>query len=395
MANAFRSDPDWRYSVVRIFAKTQHKVNEGSLFGPWKACQTLALMHDAIILALGPVKKYQRHFDDLDRPDNLYIHAGHTPFELSQWCQSHLTSSIHLANDYTSFDQSQHGEAVLFEVKKMQRLNIPENLIDLHFTIKTSIETQFGPLTCMRLTGEPGTYDDNSDYNLAIIYLKYQVTSQGVMISGDDSLLDSEPPTSPFWAAVSSLVHLQFKTELSPYGLFCGYYVGPEGAVRSPLALFAKLAISFDDDTHLEKLPSYLSEFAVGHGLGDSLWLLFPASFVMYQSACFDYFCQFATPTQKVLLRLGEPDLSTFDRLAPHLRHASYALFSLISSSARAAFIKLSGKVHFPSNPTIDALQRDLHLTFNILPAASVPDGIRFGSSLHGSPVQAQSSPDQ
>jgi hypothetical protein len=395
MANAFRSDPDWRYSVVRIFAKTQHKVNEGSLFGPWKACQTLALMHDAIILALGPVKKYQRHFDDLDRPANLYIHAGHTPFELSQWCQAHLTPSIHLANDYTSFDQSQHGEAVLFEVKKMQRLNIPENLIDLHFTIKTSIETQFGPLTCMRLTGEPGTYDDNSDYNLAVIYLKYQVTTQGVMISGDDSLLDSEPPTSPFWAAVSPLVHLQFKTELSPYGLFCGYYVGPEGAVRSPLALFAKLAISFDDDTHLEKLPSYLSEFAVGHGLGDSLWLLFPASFVMYQSACFDYFCQFATPTQKVLLRLGEPDPSTFDRLAPHLRHASYALFSLISSSARAAFLKLSGKVHFPSNPTIDALQRDLHLTFNILPTASVPDGIRFGSSVYGSSVQAQPPPDQ
>jgi len=190
---------------------------------------------------------------------------------------------------------------------------------------------------------------------------------------------------------VSTLVHLRFKTESSPYGLFCGYYVGPEGAVRSPLALFAKLAVAFDDSSHLEKLPSYLSEFAIGHSLGDSLWQLFPVDYVMYQSACFDYFCQFASRSQRVLLRLGEPDPASFDQLAPHLKHASYALFSLISSSARTAYIKLAGRVHFPSNPTIDSLQRDLHLSFNI-PTPPDSNGYRSAPTLLCSPSQAQPS---
>nr|CAH2618720.1 polyprotein [Bloodroot marafivirus]CAJ0557116.1 polyprotein [Bloodroot marafivirus] len=365
MANAFRSDPDWRWTSVRIFSKTQHKVNEGSIFGPWKACQTLALMHDALILILGPVKKYQRLIDNSDRPPHIYIHAGHTPHELSTWCQQFMTSSHHVANDYTSFDQSQHGEAVVFEALKMSRVSIPQNLIDLHCTIKTSIETQFGPLTCMRLTGEPGTYDDNTDYNLAVIHLQYHISSQPILVSGDDSLIDSIPPTQSSWPTIEPLLNLKFKTEISRYGLFCGYFVGPEGACRSPLALFAKLAIAFDDGSHYEKLPSYITEFSVGHALGDLMWNLFPADQVLYQSANFDYFCRFASRSQKVLLRLGEPDPFSFDSIAQHLKHASYALFSLMTSSARAAYIKLKSRIHFPSNPEIDRIQREL-LSFSI-----------------------------
>nr|DAF42470.1 TPA_exp: polyprotein [Glehnia littoralis marafivirus] len=360
MANAFRSDPDWRWTSVRIFSKTQHKVNEGSIFGPWKACQTLALMHDALILLLGPVKKYQRLIDNADRPPHIYIHAGHTPHELSDWCQNFLSSSHHVANDYTSFDQSQHGEAVVFEALKMARVSIPQNLIDLHCSIKTSIETQFGPLTCMRLTGEPGTYDDNTDYNLAVLHLQYHISSQPILVSGDDSLIDSIPPVQSSWPSIEPLLNLKFKTEVSRYGLFCGYYVGPEGACRSPLALFAKLAIAYDDGSHYEKLPSYITEFSVGHALGDLMWNLFPADQVLYQSANFDYFCRFATRSQKVLLRLGEPDPSAFDAIAQHLKHASYALFSLMTSSARSAYIKLKSKIHFPSNPEIDRIQREL-----------------------------------
>jgi hypothetical protein len=364
MANAFRSDPDWRYTAVKIFAKTQHKINEGSIFGPWKACQTLALMHDALILLLGPVKKYQRIFDSKERPPHIYIHAGHTPFELATWCQEHLTNSIHIANDYTSFDQSQHGEAVLFEIKKMTRLNIPQNLIDLHLQIKTSITTQFGPLTCMRLTGEPGTYDDNSDYNLAVIFLKYLVTNQPILISGDDSLIDSAPPISPFWPACESLLHLAFKTESSPYGLFCGYYVGPQGAVRSPLALFTKLAVALDDGSYYEKLPSYLTEFAIGHSLGDEQWRLFPTDQVLYQSANFDFFCRYASRQQKILLKLGEADLSLFSQLSSKLTHASHSFFCLLDSATRSLLLKTRRSFHSYHSPDSDFTQRELLSNF-------------------------------
>nr|WPW57309.1 polyprotein [Styphnolobium tymo-like virus] len=334
MSNADRSDPDWRWSAVRIFSKTQHKVNEGSIFGDWKACQTLALMHDAVILLLGPVKKYQRLFDSRDRPGHIYYHAGHTPSEMSSWCKSHLTESVHVANDYTSFDQSQHGEAVVFERLKMQRLNIPQHLIDLHVFLKTNVSTQFGLLTCMRLTGEPGTYDDNSDYNLAVLFCEYNITNQAVMVSGDDSLIDSRPPTRFDWDAISKLLHLRFKKEFSPYGLFCGYYVGPAGACRSPKALFAKLMISIDDGSIEDKIASYATEFAVGHCLGNCFWNLLPLDSVPFQSAVFDFFCRFAPPVIKSAFFIGELPESVLLSLFPQLRWISNVTASMLLLSS-------------------------------------------------------------
>nr|WCR76259.1 polyprotein [Alfalfa virus F] len=342
MANADRSDPDWRWSAVKIFSKAQHKVNEGSLFGDWKACQTLALMHDAVILALGPVKKYQRIFDKADRPSNIYVHASHTPFDLSLWCQKHLTFSTHIANDYTAFDQSQHGEAVVLERKKMERLSIPKFLIDLHIHLKTNVSTQFGPLTCMRLTGEPGTYDDNTDYNLAVLFSEYNISSQAVLVSGDDSLIDSVPPTNPSWSFISPLLSLRFKKEICNYSLFCGYYVSPAGAVRSPKALFAKLMIAVDDKSISDKLSSYITEFSVGHSLGQNMWLSLPLDQVPFQSANFDFFCRFAPRSLKVALNIGEVPSSILDQILPFLKHVTNPIWALLSSAQRISFLKLS-----------------------------------------------------
>nr|WOV89673.1 polyprotein [Maculavirus vitis] len=334
-ANAFRSDPDWRHTFVRIFSKTQHKVNENSLFTSWKACQTLALMHDYLILVLGPVKKYQRILDSRDRPPHLYIHAGQTPHQLSEWCQAHLTPSVHLANDYTAFDQSQHGEAVVLEAWKMRRASIPEPFISLHVHVKTNIECQFGPLTCMRITGEPGTYDDNTDYNLAILYTQYHLHRTPVLVSGDDSLVDRVPPMNPSWPALAPLFALKPKPETSPFGLFCGYFVGPAGAVRAPRALFAKLAIALEDGSLPEKIASYVAEFSVGQSLGDALWSLIPPELVIYQSACFDLICRHASPQLKLALRLGEvPDWgSLLSQLK--LRFLTRPLFALLDAHTR------------------------------------------------------------
>nr|QQG34652.1 polyprotein [Davidia involucrata marafivirus 1] len=363
MANAYRSDPDWRWSAVRIFAKTQHKTNDASIFGNWKACQTLALMHDAVILLLGPVKKYQRIFDKRDRPSNIYIHASKTPFDLSHWCQQHLTHSIHIANDYTAFDQSQHGEAVVLEVKKMQRLNIPQHLIDLHIHLKTHVSTQFGPLTCMRLTGEPGTYDDNTDYNLAVLFSEYAITDEAVLVSGDDSLIDRVPPTRPTWPAIQQLLHLRFKKELSRYSLFCGYFVGPEGAVRCPIALFAKILQAIDDSTIPDKMASYLTEFSIGHSIGQPMWNLLPIHQVMYQSALFDFFCRAAPPSWKVALRIGEVEDSLLELLSSSLKWVSNPVFAISSPHEGELLPSFDSLTHSPDLLTQQTIHFPHHLS--------------------------------
>nr|QSC42383.1 RNA-dependent RNA polymerase [Mutum virus]QSC42386.1 RNA-dependent RNA polymerase [Mutum virus]QSC42389.1 RNA-dependent RNA polymerase [Mutum virus]QSC42392.1 RNA-dependent RNA polymerase [Mutum virus] len=339
MNNADRSDPDWRYSFVRIFAKSQHKVNENSLFGGWKACQTLALMHDAVILILGPVKKYQRHLRNVDRPKHIFVYATHTPQQLSDWCKANFSvdEEICVCNDYTAFDQSQRGEAVVFEILKMNHDGIPKTFQEFHFHLKTNVHSQFGPLTSMRLTGEPGTYDDNTDYNIAVLACRFNLASHSFAVSGDDSFIVGVPSENPLWSAVEPLLHVQFKIEETTFPLFCGYLVGKQGAIRSPRALFAKLYIAYNDDSLDEKMASYISEFAVGHCLGDSFWRLIPPDAAIYQCACFDFFCRFAPRHLKDALKIGEPDDSLLARVADQIQKFQYFLWYLLPSSVRRA----------------------------------------------------------
>ena len=342
MANANRSDPDWRHTVVRIFSKSQHKLNEGSIFGPWKACQTLALMHDALVLFLGPVKKYQRVFDTKDRPPNLFIYGGQTPFDLSAAAQRLLRKhTVSVCNDYTAFDQSQLGEAVVLEIKKMQRLNIPQALIDMHVYIKTNLECQFGPLTCMRFTGEPGTYDDNTDYNIAVIYSEYLITNEPIFASGDDSVIGWLPPPNPNWPTIKPLLSLTFKKEYTTYPLFCGYYLGSAGAIRAPRTLLAKLAVATADASLPDKIASYLTEFVVGHSLGDVFWDLLPLEQVEYQAALFDFFCRNCSKEQKLSLKIGEvPQHLCVKMLESGFRWLSRPLYALLDRCSRFRLLK-------------------------------------------------------
>nr|WPD94563.1 polyprotein [Grapevine Red Globe virus] len=380
LGNAYRSDPDWLWSVVRIFTKTQHKVNEASIFPDWKACQTLALAQVAVSLLLGPVKKYQRCFDNKARPSKSYYHASHTPVELSQWCPANMGHQHHLTNDYTAYDPSQGGEPVVPERLKMRRVSISQSLIDLHVHLKTNVDTQLGPLTSMRLTGEPGSYDYNSDYNLAVTASKFTLDPEthSVLISGDDLDISPPPPIRPTWPILEELLSLRFKTEVSRYGLFCGYYLGPAGAVRSPVALFAKLIIALDDVSIEDKKASYFSEFAVGHSLGQDMWALLPQNQVPYQSADFDFFCRNCPPSWKSALRIGSPDLSFIESLNLATTHLTSATFGVLSFDARRLYKPFRPEKHFGSEgssnlPTTTELLPDFNASITHL-SDTVPE---------------------
>lgn len=340
MANAERSDPDWRYSYVRIFSKTQHKINNDSLFTGWKACQTLALFHDYLVLVFGPVKKYQRAIlERQGRNKNVFIYAGHSPFDLSAYVRANFPPNTHRAwNDFSAFDQSQGVETTLFEVKKMERVCIPAPLVEEHLRIKTRLTCQFGPLTSMRFTGEPGTYDDNTDYNIAITNLRYFIRETPCLFSGDDSAMARRLPERDTWKANSEFFsNLRFKAESGQYATFCGYYIGSEGAVRCPKPLITKLMLALDEDSLHEKLASYVTEFSVGHSLGDEMWNLLPIDQVPYQSAAFDFICRHAPRELKVALNIGSVPA---DVLSTWSGTITRPLFALLSKAQRLAYLK-------------------------------------------------------
>ncbi|APG77674.1 hypothetical protein [Hubei macula-like virus 1] len=331
MANASRSDADWRLNFVEIFTKTQHKINSNNLVSGWKACQTLALMHDAIVLVFGPIKKYQRIINARTLKPNFFIFGGKTPVDLSNYVKGRFTTAPSVANDYTAFDQSQGGEALLFELLKMRHLSIPEEFIDLHSHIKRSLSCQFGPLTCMRFTGEPGTYDDNTDYNAAVILSQYDIRNETVLLSGDDSVVHPVPAPNARWHEISDLLKLKFKIELTRYPLFCSYYLGPAGAIRAPLPMLHKIHCALHADDLPLKLPSYIAEFAIGHSLGDAFWTLLPDFEHDAQAALFDFFCRRASKQLKMLLKIGplspqhkalleDLSVSTYKELTQHQR---------------------------------------------------------------------------
>lgn len=340
MANAERSDPDWRYSYVRIFSKTQHKINNDSLFTGWKACQTLALFHDYLVLVFGPVKKYQRAIlERQGKNKNVFIYAGHSPFDLSAYVRAHFPPNTHRAwNDFSAFDQSQGVETTLFEVKKMERVCIPAPLVEEHLRIKTRLTCQFGPLTSMRFTGEPGTYDDNTDYNIAITNLRYFIRETPCLFSGDDSAMAKRLPERDTWKANSEFFsNLRFKAESGQYATFCGYYIGSEGAVRCPKPLITKLMLALDEDALDDKLASYVTEFSVGHSLGDEMWNLLPLDQVPYQSAAFDFICRHAPRELKVALNIGSVPA---DVLSTWTGTITRPLFALLSKAQRLAYLK-------------------------------------------------------
>lgn len=340
MANAERSDPDWRYSYVRIFSKTQHKINNDSLFTGWKACQTLALFHDYLVLVFGPVKKYQRAvIERQGKNRNVFIYAGHSPFDLSSYVKANFPPRTYRAwNDFSAFDQSQGVETTLFEVKKMERVSIPAPLIEEHLRIKTRLTCQFGPLTSMRFTGEPGTYDDNTDYNIAITNLRYFIADTPCLFSGDDSAMARQLPERDTWKANSDYFsNLRFKAESGPYATFCGYYIGSEGAVRCPKPLITKLMLALDEDSLDEKLASYVTEFSVGHSLGDEMWNLLPIDQVPYQSAAFDFICRHAPRELKVALNIGSVPA---DVLSTWTGTITRPLFALLSKAQRLAYLQ-------------------------------------------------------
>jgi len=361
MANASRSDPDWRYTFARIFTKTQHKINEDSLFTGWKACQTLALMHDFLILVLGPVKKYQRLFIAKNRPSHIFVYGGHTPFDLSKVAQKFFKQGSQCRiNDFSAFDQSQGAESVVQASLLMLRAGIPKFFVDLFTQFKLQLTTQFGAMEVMRYTGEPGTYDENSDYSIGVTETKFIFDDKTLRAySGDDFASSGAGILHPNWEKIEPLFKLRFKSHLTQHPLFCGYYIGQAGAIRAPRALFTKLIISEADGSLPEKIASYLTEFVVGHSLGDAFWSLLPPEQIIFQCANFDFFCRKASREQKISLKLGEvPLLMCQNMLSQGVRWLTRPLYAILNREARLRLIKrtVGMRHHFHDSPELEGI---------------------------------------
>jgi hypothetical protein len=274
MNNADRSDPDWRHTFVRIFVKSQLKVKMETLGSPFKPGQTLASFQDSVILVTGPMTRYLVIVSDrLYRP-GYYYHPGHSPLQLSSWCQREWRDvPLNSTNDYSAFDQSQTGEALALEITLMRAYRMPEHVINYYEEIKLSLSCQYGDLAVMRFTGEGPTLFFNSVFNAALVGVQYRLPrGTPVAVAGDDLAINGVYPESAAWPLIRKHLTIVAKPERVKTASFCSWLLTPHGAIKEPRVVLAKLLIARDRGEESTSAPSLCAEVAVGYHVGDHVY---------------------------------------------------------------------------------------------------------------------------
>jgi hypothetical protein len=290
--NIDRSDPDWQLNYMECFVKSQHKAKAETLAyaARWndsddiieaaplaKAGQTLVTSPDKNIFDLGPVARYLRAIVKQTLPENVYLHGGKTIAEMNSWSKKFATGEQTFSCDFSAYDQSCTEETLSFELAMMSYAGIPSELIDHYQWIKLNMRTQFGASAVMRFTGEFGTYDFNTFWNMAYMTLRYAPDpSLPCCYSGDDSLFFGSLSDHPLWYRLAKYFSLIGKTAYCYIPEFCGWLMYPCGVVRHPIILALKIRYR-ESRGDLDKiLDNYFLEAHFAHQHGDELFKYLP-----------------------------------------------------------------------------------------------------------------------
>jgi len=304
LASAAKSDPDWRYTWVRIFVKGQQKVNASTVNGPWKKAQTLAQFNDQWLLIFGPVVRYISRQDEARCPSHIFILGGKTPLDANAWAQRYIPGPGATTNDYTAFDQSQTAESLVLEMACLRHWGIPAPLVELYEHQKLHLHHQLGPSAVMRFTGEPGTYKFNTMFSEALCWLQYAFPPEHPRAhSGDDTLFPGHIPERKTWPALQRQITCVAKTlRLNHYGDFCGYVFSEHGVIRDPLVIAVKLGIAIEAGRFDAVAESFAQEVAVGNLMGDHAYTVLTGDQLSWRAAIGDALFERGGPAVRSLL---------------------------------------------------------------------------------------------
>jgi hypothetical protein len=290
--NIDRSDPDWPRNHMEVFVKSQHKAKAETLAFKQrlsemdditlqaefaKPGQTLVTSPDINVFELGPIARYMREVLKRTLPDNVYLHGGKTIDEFNSWSRSHATDEPTFTCDFTAYDQSCTEETLAFELAFMDYCGIPTELVELYKWIKLTMHTQYGTTAVMRFTGEFGTYDFNTFWNMAYMLLRYDPAPNiASCYSGDDSLFFGNLKETATWPLFAKSFTLVGKTAFSDLPEFCGWFMYSYGVVRNPILLALKIAYRQARGELELVLDSYFLEALFAHRHSDHLWQTLP-----------------------------------------------------------------------------------------------------------------------
>nr|CAH2618870.1 replication polyprotein [Douglas' Neckera Moss associated tymo-like virus]CAI5383949.1 replication polyprotein [Douglas' Neckera Moss associated tymo-like virus] len=274
--NAPRADPDRPLGLLNHFLKGQLKAKMEAFLKPVKAGQTLAVCHTEILCILGVVNRYMRKLKARTRPAEIFIHCGTTTEDLHAHAAAHWRDGPATTNDYECFDSTQKGASVRLWCHIAETVSVPDELQELYVWWKLNSHSDIiGPKAVGRETGEPGTYDDNSDYNAASIALKYDVPSgTTIYIGGDDFAADAVLRESALfrWFDERHYIDTVSKTEITDRPVFCAFRLTSRGVFKDPVVCLFKMLVHQERGTLPLVVRSYALEISSAYRFGDVLY---------------------------------------------------------------------------------------------------------------------------
>jgi hypothetical protein len=349
-----RADP-WNTAInhVRNFIKTQDKAKlEAWYLEEAKAGQTISAVREDVLAKWGPAFRYATAVLMQRVRPGIILNKGLSPRALNevvseQWRPKGLST----INDYSNFDATQGGESVVLELAVLQWSGLPDYIVQGYAHWKTHIVTSFiGLKQTSRDSGEPGTWDGNTWYNIANCALKfgYQALRRGTwLFSGDDMACDQHLTDCDTWYTKwANKIHTISKLQHTANPDFCGWLLTPRGIMRSPLLVVLKMwykrarsPLSVGN-----WVDSYATEIAFTYRLAPlaSEWLT--EIDVLCLSHALDYFHR-KTPVLSIILFGRRQDWlaalkAKFDRVT---EHRQWPRRKSLLRSLRAAIDRASG----------------------------------------------------
>lgn len=285
-----RAQPEWDPFFADLAAKTELKAKGETMFANAKPLQTLVTMHDEVFHTLGPVARYITHFITNNLPSNIYLHLQTSPADLDAFVKAKWKDVLSSQNDFTAYDQGQDAPFLYMEVKIMEALSIPPNLIQYYIRLKTHLKLRVGNAAIMRFTGEVFTFLFNTLANMAITNLRFAVGDSVICFAGDDMSVNGVLVERPSWPLISRFFTLEFKYETTRDPTFCSWRLTSRGIFKDPLLLYMRLKARVAQGLFKEVALSYLYEFSFGYRMGDSLAAYLPERYAYAHSLLVSFF---------------------------------------------------------------------------------------------------------
>nr|WOL52723.1 replicase [Carnation latent virus] len=268
--HAGRSCRDWLIDTGLVFMKSQHCTKYEKRFTEAKAAQSIVCFQHSVLIRFAPYMRYIEKKLKEAIPGHYYIHSGKGLDELNKWVKEYGFNGVCTESDYEAFDASQDEYILAFEVKTMEYLGIPKDLIADYIFIKTHLGSKLGNFAIMRFSGEASTFLFNTMANMLFTFIRYDLNGkEAICFAGDDMCASKRLKKSERMSFFLDKLKLKAKVCFTEKPTFCGWNLCSDGIYKKPQLVYERLCIAKETNNLPACIDNYAIEVSYAYKLGE------------------------------------------------------------------------------------------------------------------------------